>query len=103
MKLLVFLILISIAAVQWIALGAETNSDYDVESESAQGTHTAPATTDESALAKDASEILARMTDFISAAPAFSLVSETGHEVMHKNGQLLEFGSHLTLAMQRPF
>jgi hypothetical protein len=102
MKLLVFLILISIAAFQLIARGAEANSDYDVESESARGTDTATATTDESALAKDASEILARMTDFISAAPAFSLVSETGHEVMHKNGQLLEFGSHLTLAIQRP-
>jgi hypothetical protein len=103
MKLLVFLILISIAAFQLVVRGAETNLDYDVESESAQGTDTAPATTDESALAKDASEILARMTDFISAAPAFSLVSETGHEVMHKNGQLLEFGSHLTLAIQRPY
>jgi len=102
MKLLVFLILISIAAFQLIARGAETNSDYAVESESAQGTDTATAATDESALTKDASEILARMTDFISAAPAFSLVSETGHEVMHKNGQLLEFGSRLTLTIRRP-
>ena len=54
------------------------------------------------ALSKDASEILTRMTDFISAASAFSLVSDTGHEVMHKNGQLLEFGSRLTLTIQRP-
>ena len=80
----------------------EINAHYDVETGLAQGTDTAPATTDESALAKDASEILTRMTDFISAAPAFSLVSDTGHEVMHKNGQLLEFGSRLTLTIQRP-
>ena len=72
MKLLVFLILISIAAFQLVARGAETNSDYAVESESAQGTDTAPATSDKSALAKDASEILARMTDFISVVPAFT-------------------------------
>lgn len=60
------------------------------------------ATTDESALAKDALDILTRMTDFISGEPAFSLVSDTGHEVMHKNGQLIEFGSRLTLTIQRP-
>jgi len=41
------------------------------------------------------------MTDFIAAAPAFSLVSDTGQEVMQRNGQLLEFGSRLTLAIQR--
>jgi hypothetical protein len=81
---------------------AEINADYDVETGLTQGTDTAPATTDESALAKDASEILARMTDFIAAAPAFSLVSDTGHEVMHKNDQLLEFGARLTLTIQRP-
>ena len=42
------------------------------------------------------------MTDFISVAPAFSLVSDTGHEVMQKNEHALEFGSHLTLTIQRP-
>ena len=62
----------------------------------------ASATAGGSALAKDASEILVRMTDFISAAPAFTLVSDTGYEVLQKNGHLLEFGSQLTLAIQRP-
>lgn len=61
-----------------------------------------PATTEESVLSEDAAKILARMTDFISAAQAFTLVSDTGHEVMHKNGQLIEFGSRLTLTIQRP-
>ena len=61
-----------------------------------------PATTEESGLSEDAAKIMARMTDFISAAPAFTLTSETGHEVVQKNGHVLEFGSQLTLAIQRP-
>jgi len=61
-----------------------------------------PAATEEPALSEDAAKIMARMTDFISAAPAFTLVSETGHEVLQENGHVLEFGSQLTLAIQRP-
>ena len=60
------------------------------------------ATTEEALLSEDAAKIMARMTDFISAAPAFTLTSDTGHEVLQKNGQLLEFGSQLTLAIRRP-
>ena len=60
------------------------------------------ATTEESELSEDAAKIMARMTEFIAAAPAFTLVSDTGHEVLQKNGQILEFGSQLTLAIQRP-
>ena len=86
MKLLAVLTLILIVAFQLIAYGAET----------------APATAGEPVLSQEASQILARMTDFIAAAPAFSLVSDTGHEVMRKNGQLVEFGSRLTLTIQRP-
>ena len=86
MKLLVILTLILIVAFQLMARGAET----------------APATTDEPVLSKEASQIMTRMTDFISAAPTFSLISDTGHEVTQKNGHVLEFGSHLTLAIQRP-
>jgi hypothetical protein len=84
MKLLVTLTLILIVAFRPIAHGAETTSDY------------------EPVLSEKASQIMARMTDFISEAPAFSLVSDTGHEVTQKNGQVLEFGSHLTLTIQRP-
>jgi len=102
MRRLVFLTIILIVPYSLSAGAPEMKAHYDVETGLAQGTDTAPATTDESALAKDASEILTRMTDFISAAPAFSLVSDTGHEVMHKNGQLVEFGSRLTLTIQRP-
>jgi len=84
MKLLVILTLILIVVVQLFAHGAEIDSD------------------DEPALSEEASQILARMTDFISEAPAFSLISDTGHEVTQKNGHVLEFGSHLTLSIQRP-
>jgi hypothetical protein len=102
MKLLVLLIVISIVAFQLIARGAEINADYDVSSTPADSIDDPSAGLDGLALSKDASEILTRMTDFISAASAFSLVSDTGHEVMHKNGQLVEFGSRLTLTIQRP-
>jgi hypothetical protein len=60
------------------------------------------ATAAEPVLSEDAAKIMARMTDFISAAPSFSLVSENGYEVKQANGQVLEFGSRLTLAIQRP-
>ena len=60
------------------------------------------ATAAEPVLSEDASRILARMTDFIAAAPAFTLASDTGHEVRQENGHVLEFGSQLTLAIQRP-
>ena len=102
MKLLVLLIVISIVAFQLIARGAEINADYGVSSTPADSIDDPSAGLDGLALSKDASEILTRMADFISAASAFSLVSDTGHEVMHKNGQLVEFGSRLTLTIQRP-
>jgi hypothetical protein len=60
------------------------------------------ATAAEPVLSEDAAKILARMTDFIAAAPAFTLASDTGHEVLQENGHVLEFGSQLTLAVQRP-
>ena len=60
------------------------------------------ATAAEPVITDDAAKILARMTDFIAAAPAFTLVSETGHEVLQENGHVLEFGSQLTLAIQHP-
>jgi hypothetical protein len=60
------------------------------------------ATAAEPVLSEDAARIMARMTDFIAGAPAFSLISDTGNEIRQKNGHVLEFGSHLTLAIQRP-
>jgi hypothetical protein len=60
------------------------------------------ATAAEPVLSEDAAKIMARMTEFIAAAPAFSLASDTGREVRQSNGHVLEFGSQLTLAIQRP-
>jgi hypothetical protein len=56
----------------------------------------------EPVLSEDAAKIMVRMTNFISGAPAFSLTSDTGHEIRQENGHVLEFGSHLTLTIQRP-
>ena len=102
MRRLAFLILILMVPCKLPAGAPEISAQFDTESELEQGTDIAPATAGEFALAKDASEILVRMTDFISAAPAFTLVSDTGYEVLQKNGHMLEFGSQLTLAIQRP-
>ena len=102
MRRFVFLTIILIVPFPLPAGAPEIDVHYEVETELAQGTDTVAATINESALAQDASEILVRMTDFIAAAPAFSLVSDTGNEVMHRNGQLLELGSRLTVAIKRP-
>ena len=102
MNRLISLFLISVLPFQLSARAQETSTNQDVESGPARSIQNSAATSDEPLLAKDASDILTRMTDFISAAPSFSLVSETGHEVMQRNGQALEFGSRLTLAVQRP-
>ena len=102
MKRFTLLILISALPYQLLACGQEINANRVVESGPAGSIESSTATPDEAVLSKDASDILTRMTDFISAAPAFSLVSDTGQEVMQRNGQLLESGSRLTLAIQRP-
>jgi len=73
MKRLVFLIIILIVPYPLPAGALDVNAQYDMETGLAQGTGISRSTTDDSALAKDASEILARMTDFISAAPAMDM------------------------------
>jgi hypothetical protein len=102
MKKFILPILILVLPYQLSARGQEINANRDVESGPARNIESTAATPDEPVLAKDASDILTRMTDFIEAAPTFSLVSDTVHEVMQRNGQPLEFGSRLTLAIQRP-
>jgi len=54
------------------------------------------------ALSKEVLEILVQMTDFIVAAPAFTVIGDSGNEELQEDGQLLEFGTHLTLTIQRP-
>jgi hypothetical protein len=86
MKLLVILTLVLFVTIQPIAHGADN----------------VPATSDEPLLSEKASGILARMSDFISKVPAYSLISDTGHEVRQPNGHVLEYGSHLALTIRRP-
>lgn len=53
-------------------------------------------------LDRDVADILTRMTNFISAAPAYSMVAVMGHEVLQRDGQMLEFGSNITASLRRP-
>jgi hypothetical protein len=77
-------------------------ADNGVQATSANSFDESPTTTKASAFSGKASEILTRSTDFISAAPAFALVGDGGNEVLQQDGQLLEFGTHFTLTIQRP-
>ncbi len=79
-----------------------TNTDYDVDPAAMHSTDGSPATTDGPELGKDVSDILTRMTDFISGASAFTIVADMGHEVLQKDGQTLEFGSKITASLRRP-
>jgi len=102
MNRLILLFLISVLPFQLSARAQEINTNQDVESGPARSIENSAATPGEPLLAKDASDILTRMTNFISAAPAFTMVSNTGNEVTQTNGHVLEFGSRLTVAIQRP-
>ncbi len=102
MKRLIWLTLFSLVLCQFPAGATEISPGNDVRAAAASSIDEPPEAKDNPALSKEASDILTRMTDFISAAPAFSLVGDTGHEVMQKNGHVLEFGSRLTLVIQRP-
>jgi hypothetical protein len=102
MKKIILLILISTLPYQLSACGQEINTNPDVESGPASSIESSAPTTDQPVLAKDASDILTRMTDFMSAAPAFTFVSDTGNEGATIDGQLIELGSHFTVAIQRP-
>jgi len=102
MRRLVFLTIILIVPYSLSAGAPEINANRDVESGPDRSMESSATTPDEPVLAKDAADILGRMTDFISAAPAFTFVSDTGNEVGTTNGQLIELGSHFTVAIQRP-
>jgi hypothetical protein len=102
MKYLIILTLVLAAPERLSVFAQEGETGQEVETAETYSPGETDLSTGEPVLSQDASRILMRMTDFISAAPAFSIVSDTGHEVRQKNGQVLEFGSHLTLVIQRP-
>jgi hypothetical protein len=102
MKYLVMLTLVLAVPEQLSVFAQEGEIRQEVETAGTSRPSESDLSTPEPALSQDASRIMMRMTDFISAAPAFSIVSDTGHEVRQKNGHVLEFGSLLTLVIQRP-
>ena len=102
MKRFLLSLLISIVPLQTSVRAQVTDTSYDVDSVPAYSTDGSPATMDRPELSKEASDILMRMTEFISGASAFTIVADMGHEVLQRNGQGLEFGSHITASLRRP-
>jgi hypothetical protein len=82
-----------------LAAGAAENDLGNVPASSSDDRQ---ATMDRPALSEEALEILVHMTDFIAGAPAFTMIGHGGNEELQEDGQLLEFGGHITLAIQRP-
>ncbi len=97
---LMFLLIIMTFSFE--ADAVETDAENDLETTPANSSDDRQLTMDGPALSREASQILTRMTDFISAAPAFYVVADSGNEVLQQDGQLLEFGAHFTLTIQRP-
>jgi len=102
MRRLIWLTLLSIVLCQLPAGAKQVNSSSDVGAAAAYSKDEPPQTQDNPALSEEASKILTRMTDFISAAPAFYMVAYGGNEELQQDGQLLESGAQLELAIQRP-
>jgi hypothetical protein len=102
MKRLIWLTLFSLVLCQFSAGATEIRPGNDVRAAAAYSIDKPPEANDNPALSREASEILVHMTDFIAGAPAFTMIGHGGNEELQRDGQLLEFGAHLTLAIQRP-
>ncbi len=102
MKRLLLPLLISVVSLQTSVHAQVTDTSYDADSVPPHSTDGSPATMDGPELGKEASDILTRMTEFISGESSFTLVIDTAHEVLQRNGQRLEFGSHITASLRRP-
>ncbi len=102
MRRLILLTVFSLGPYQLPASAVEVAADNSAQSTTAGSLGDTPATVEAPAFSGKASEILTRSTDFIAAAPAFALVGDSWNEVLQQDGQLLEFGAHFTLTIQRP-
>jgi hypothetical protein len=102
MRRLILLTVFSLGPYQLPASAVEVAADNSAQSTTAGSLDDTPATVEAPAFSGKASEILTRMTDFIAAAPAFALVGDSWNEVLQEDGQLLEFGAHFTITIQRP-
>jgi hypothetical protein len=102
MKRLILLVLSSFALNPISAFAQETNRhDEAGSSASAATAHTAMAAR-KPGISEEAWNILTRMTEFVSHAKGYSLVVNSGNEVVQRNGQRLEFGSYITATLKRP-
>ncbi len=102
MKRIILPVLISVVMLQASVRAQVSDLHYETDSAATGNTDGSRQTEDGPELSKHVSDILVRMTDFISGAQAFTMVVEMGNEVMHPNGQRLEFGSHITASLRRP-
>ncbi len=84
------------------ASAEEITADDSPQASTATSFDDSLTTTEAPAFSGKALEILTRSTDFISAAPAFALVGDSGNEEVQQDGQLLEDGAHIALTIQRP-
>lgn len=66
------------------------------------GQDSSPVSTAESKTTEHALQILSGSTQFIEAAPAFSVRGNSAGELMMDNGQLVEYGTNFTAIFVRP-
>ena len=102
MRRLILLTVFSLGPYQLPASAVEVTAGNSAQATTADSLGDTPATVEAPAFSGKASEILTRSTDFIAAAPTFALVGDAGNEELQQDGQLLEFGTHFTLTIQRP-
>jgi hypothetical protein len=102
MKRIILPVLISIVALQTSVRAQEATPNKEADPATVRSTDGARQTADRTELPKKVSDILTRMTEFISGASAFTIVANMGHQVLQKDGQTLEFGSNITATLQRP-
>jgi len=102
MRRLLLLAVFLLGPYQLPAGTVQTDEENDLGTMPADSSDNPQVTMGRPALSREASEILVHMTDFIAAAPAFTMIGHGGNEELQEDGQLLEFGAHLTLAIQRP-
>ena len=50
----------------------------------------------------EAKELLMKMTEFMSKAPAFSMTLRSGYDAIQEDGQYIEFGEQRHILLQRP-
>jgi len=102
MKRFVLQVLISVLALQTSVRAQEINPDYEADSAVTRSTDGLQQVAARVELSREVSNILTRMTDFISSASAYTIVANMANEVLQKDGQTLEFGTKITASLRRP-